>query len=136
MSKSFESPDYWGLLNPDWKLCNRGRRQSPIDFDPLKLLYDPGMGVLNVSKEKANGTLINSGHSVQLVLDPHSPPVIIKGGPLSYNYRVHEILMHFGKSDDRGSEHRINGNMYPAEVSALLEICNVIRFFSCARELG
>ncbi|GFY46980.1 carbonic anhydrase-related protein 10 [Trichonephila inaurata madagascariensis] len=49
----FEScPDYWGLLNPDWKLCNRGRRQSPIDIEPPILLFDPGMGNIEISTEK------------------------------------------------------------------------------------
>ena len=26
-------PQFWGVINPDWRLCNEGRRQSPIDID-------------------------------------------------------------------------------------------------------
>ena len=34
-------PEYWGVINPEWSLCNRGRRQSPIDINPDQLLFDP-----------------------------------------------------------------------------------------------
>ncbi|GFS84745.1 putative carbonic anhydrase-like protein 2 [Nephila pilipes] len=112
-------PDYWGLLNPDWKLCNRGRRQSPIDIEPSILLYDPGMGNIEINREKVNGTLKNTGHSVRFRLDPDSPPVTVNGGPLSYKYRVHEVLLHYGRTDDRGSEHTIAGHAFPGELQIL-----------------
>ncbi|KAG8181908.1 hypothetical protein JTE90_007788 [Oedothorax gibbosus] len=112
-------PDYWGLLNPEWKLCNRGRRQSPIDIQPKILLYDPGLSRIEVEKHKANGTLKNTGHSVRFRLDPDSPAVMVSGGPLSYKYRIHELLLHYGRSDDRGSEHTISGHAFPAELQIL-----------------
>ncbi|GFY32162.1 carbonic anhydrase-related protein 10 [Trichonephila clavipes] len=273
--KACTGPDYWGLLNPDWKLCNRGRRQSPIDIEPSILLFDPGMGNIEINTEKpgverrhcvhhnsefvgflptspglaysliitglsygerhllvttkrislndtvlvvqdwsfegegnilgsrtghyvpiwihdrpnlsachsaitcsfvlgrhgleivfmndnthlhrdkyrkrmplleditrvwtvhhshrtliqiacVNGTLKNTGHSVRFRLDPESPPVTVTGGPLSYKYRAHEVLLHYGRTDDRGSEHTVAGHAFPGEVSALLEICSVI----------
>lgn len=34
-------PDYWGLMNTDWSLCSKGRRQSPVDIRPEQLLFDP-----------------------------------------------------------------------------------------------
>ncbi|GIY24817.1 hypothetical protein CEXT_495801 [Caerostris extrusa] len=37
---------------------------------------------------------------------PQSPPVIIKRWP-AHTTTGYEILMHFGKSDDRGSEHKL-----------------------------
>lgn len=41
-------PDFWGLLNPKWSHCNKGRRQSPIDIDPDLLLFDPGLQAINI----------------------------------------------------------------------------------------
>lgn len=44
MNKSFlskQGPSYWGLLNPDWFLCDKGHRQSPINIDISSLVYDP-----------------------------------------------------------------------------------------------
>ncbi|MCL2162716.1 MAG: carbonic anhydrase family protein [Betaproteobacteria bacterium] len=49
-------PEFWGRMRPEWKLCDEGKRQSPIDFtegkpiavdlDPVKLDYRPGSFVL------------------------------------------------------------------------------------------
>ena len=27
-------PSYWGVINPAWTLCNKGRFQSPININP------------------------------------------------------------------------------------------------------
>lgn len=45
-------PSFWGLINPQWMLCNKGRRQSPIDIEPAKMLYDPNLRPLSVDKHK------------------------------------------------------------------------------------
>ena len=29
-------PAYWGLINPAWTMCNKGRAQSPVNIDPGK----------------------------------------------------------------------------------------------------
>lgn len=44
--------EYWGLLNPKWSHCNRGRRQSPVDINPDSLLYDPGLGDIHVNGDQ------------------------------------------------------------------------------------
>lgn len=49
---SFPGPKYWGVLNPLWKLCSIGKRQSPIDIDPDKLLFDPFLKNLHIDKDK------------------------------------------------------------------------------------
>ena len=41
-------PSFWGLINPDWNLCNNGKRQSPINIDPKNILYDPGLSEIAV----------------------------------------------------------------------------------------
>lgn len=62
--------------------------------------------------------MINTGHSIifQAGNDSHVA-VNITGGPLSYRYRFHEIHIHYGMKDDKGSEHAINGYVFPAEVN-------------------
>ncbi|XP_023707804.1 putative carbonic anhydrase-like protein 1 isoform X2 [Cryptotermes secundus] len=45
-------PAFWGLINPQWPLCTKGRRQSPIDVDPEKLLYDPYLRPVHLDKHK------------------------------------------------------------------------------------
>lgn len=36
-------PAYWGLINPEWWLCTKGRLQSPINIKASKLLFDPNL---------------------------------------------------------------------------------------------
>ena len=45
-------PEFWGILNPDWFLCNKGHRQSPIDIKPGLLLYDPNLKSIFVNKNR------------------------------------------------------------------------------------
>lgn len=61
---------------------------------------------------------MNTGHDVKIVLEDPNPHVInISGGSLTYQYRVCEIMIHYGSSDNIGSEHTIDGQSFPAEVS-------------------
>ncbi|KAH0819235.1 hypothetical protein GEV33_003556 [Tenebrio molitor] len=45
-------PAYWGLMNPQWSMCSRGRRQSPINVEPDKLLFDPHLQHIHLDKHK------------------------------------------------------------------------------------
>lgn len=42
--------------------------------------------------------------------------MIISGGPLSYQYTLTDIALHYGRENNRGSEHTINGVQFPAEI--------------------
>lgn len=54
----FLGPDFWGLLNPEWNLCSKGHRQSPVDVDPAKLLYDPFLRVIHVDKHRVRYSIL------------------------------------------------------------------------------
>ena len=66
-----------------------------------------------------SGTLLNTGRDLRVILDEPSlaHSVNVTGGPLSYQYRITEILLHFGSISSLGSEHTIAGVSFPAEVS-------------------
>ncbi|KAL1455595.1 hypothetical protein WDU94_009679 [Cyamophila willieti] len=114
----FSGPAFWGLINPEWSLCNKGRRQSPVNLEPSKLLYDPNLRPVHIDKIRINGGLTNTGHSVVFTVDNTTRYHInITGGPLSYKYQFHEMHIHYGLQDDVGSEHVINDYVFPAEVS-------------------
>jgi len=71
-----------------------------------------------------DGTLTNTGHDVKLLLDDalnsaSAAYINVSGGPLAYQYRVHELSLHFGRDDAHGSEHSINNQHFPAEVSTV-----------------
>lgn len=117
-------PAFWGLINPEWSLCNKGRRQSPVNLEPQRLLFDPNLRSVHIDKHRISGTISNTGHSVVFTINnetaPNSGtvqvPVNLTGGPLSYRYRFHEIHIHYGLHDQFGSEHSVEGYTFPAEI--------------------
>lgn len=50
----FPGPAFWGLINPEWSLCNRGRRQSPVNLEPQRLLFDPNLRPLHIDKHRVS----------------------------------------------------------------------------------
>lgn len=113
----YSGPAFWGLINPEWSLCNKGRRQSPVDLEPKRLLFDRNLQPLHLDKHAIRGILANTGHGVVFSVDNGTQhPVNISGGPLSYRYQFHEIHLHYGMSDHLGSEHTVDGYAFPAEV--------------------
>lgn len=40
-------------------------------------------------------------------------------GPITGTYRLKQFHVHWGASDDKGSEHTVAGAMFPAEVKSL-----------------
>ncbi|ALC49720.1 CG1402 [Drosophila busckii] len=110
-------PSFWGLINPQWNMCNKGRRQSPIDVVPDKLLFDPYLRPLHIDKHKVSGTLHNTGQSLVFRVDKDTKQhVNISGGPLAYRYQFEEIYIHYGTENIRGSEHFIQGYSFPGEI--------------------
>jgi len=54
-------PDFWGLVNPEWYVCTKGKRQSPINIDPQKLLFDANLRALRIDKHRVRHALLTSG---------------------------------------------------------------------------
>jgi hypothetical protein len=72
IQSSVAGPGFWGLINPQWPLCTKGRRQSPINVEPDKLLYDPHLRPLHLDK-----------HKVRIL----GPPVACTTAQISMKYR-------------------------------------------------
>ncbi|XP_066594826.1 carbonic anhydrase-related protein 10 isoform X1 [Prorops nasuta] len=110
-------PSFWGLINPQWSLCSKGRRQSPINIEPDKLLFDPHLRTVHVDKHRVSGHLHNTGQFLVFRTDREAKTrVNITGGPLAYHYQFEEIYIHYGLDDSHGSEHRVNNYAFPAEI--------------------
>ena len=113
-------PSFWGLINPEWSLCNAGKMQSPVNVDPKGLLYDHTLANINFGSDKTNGHVFNTGHGVSFLLDLGINDMVnISGGPLSYNYPIYDVSLHFGLRDDQGSEHTIDGEHFAGELQLL-----------------
>ncbi|XP_021954193.2 carbonic anhydrase-related protein 10 [Folsomia candida] len=109
-------PAFWGLINPQWSLCSKGRRQSPVNVEPSKLLYDPSLRPIHIDKTPVSGVLRNTGQTVVFTVEKGSSRVNMTGGPLAYRYQFEELYVHYGPEDVVGSEHMIQGISFPAEL--------------------
>ncbi|XLT48996.1 hypothetical protein HN873_041600 [Arachis hypogaea] len=103
---SDRGPSNWGNIKPEWRTCNTGRMQSPIDLKD-KRLQVAKLGPLNLNYNPSNyNTLKNKGHSIQLeILDPTSS-LQINGS----RYILKQLHWH------SPSEHIIDGRRLDLEV--------------------
>jgi len=95
-------PQAWGGLRPEFKLCAKGERQSPIDIregmavdlEPIQFRYQPSAF-----------SVIDNGHTVQVNVAP--------GNSIDVGGRRFELLQfHF----HRPSEERIDGRQFELSV--------------------
>lgn len=94
-----------------------GNRQSPIDVKTAEAQYDAKLGEnsLNLSYDpKRTKNLVNNGHTFQVNIDATGHN--LSGGPLDDHYQLVQFHAHWGKHDDVGAEHTIDGKQYAGEV--------------------
>ena len=95
---------HWGSLSPDYKLCDSGIEQSPIDVvNPLKM----GLTDIIFKYAATPGKIINNGHTIQVNFAAGNGNTIVVDGIL------HELLQfHFHAP----SEHTIAGASFAMEL--------------------
>jgi len=101
-------------------VCNKGERQSPINFPATGLEKGilPELQFENYHTAPDSMTLLNNGHAAKISFTPASggdPPLVLGGG-LQTTYRLAQIHFHWGSVDDKGSEHTVANQSYPLEM--------------------
>jgi carbonic anhydrase len=95
-------PSAWGGLKPEYGICSRGTRQSPIDIrDGIAVELTPP-----VFEYRPSGfSVVDNGHTVQVDVAP--------GNSIVVNGRRYDLVQfHF----HRPSEERINGRQFELSV--------------------
>ncbi|KAJ7338965.1 hypothetical protein JRQ81_012867 [Phrynocephalus forsythii] len=106
-------PDRWHESYPS----ARGNNQSPIAIltknvhsDPILLPwftgYDPG----------ASKTIKNTGKTCRIAFDDTYDRAVLRAGPLDGIYRLRQIHIHWGSTDDKGSEHVVDLTRHAGEI--------------------
>lgn len=106
-------PQDWGKIAP----AAKGLHQSPINICLGDVRYEPWLAAhpLDISYVPSCAkTITNNGHSVQVSIEGHES--YIKGGPFPHKYCLEQFHFHWGGSNDKGSEHLIDGQHFPAEL--------------------
>jgi len=91
-------PEHWARLKPEFSLCGKGQRQSPIDIrDGIPVELDP----IAFDYRPTAFRVIDNGHTVQVNL--------AAGNRITVNGRRYELTQfHF----HRPSEERLNGKQF------------------------
>ncbi|XP_030070681.1 carbonic anhydrase-related protein isoform X2 [Microcaecilia unicolor] len=110
----YEEGVEWGLLFPE----ANGEYQSPINLNSRDALYDPSLLEIHLSPNYVvcrDCEVINDGHTVQIILKSKS---VLVGGPLprGHDYELHEVQFHWGRENQRGSDHTVNFKAFPMEL--------------------
>jgi len=116
-------PHGWSKVAP----AAKGLHQSPINIRPGDVKYDPLLSEHPLEIKyvpTCAKTITNNGHSVQVSIDGHES--FLQGGPFAHKYCLEQFHFHWGASDDKGSEHQIDGQHFVAELHVVhwnTEVC-------------
>ncbi|XP_059972198.1 carbonic anhydrase-related protein isoform X3 [Mesoplodon densirostris] len=110
----YEEGVEWGLVFPD----ANGEYQSPINLNSREARYDPSLLDVRLSPNYVvcrDCEVANDGHAIQVILKSKS---VLSGGPLpqGHEFELYEVRFHWGRENQRGSEHTVNFKAFPMEI--------------------
>lgn len=95
-------PEHWGELSPDFKVCQLGLEQTPVD---LSAGMKGETGPLNFNYRQMPLRIVNNGHTIQVNADPGCSMLI---GQTRYDL----VQFHF----HHPSEHLVDGKAFDMEI--------------------
>ena len=102
-------PSAWGKLKPEYSTCDLGQRQSPIHILASDALTGPAEP-LQLNYLPTSGSVVNTGHTIQVDLDPANPDTLTVRGS---SYRLVQIQFH------HPAETQIDARSFAMEVQLL-----------------
>ncbi|EOA17830.1 hypothetical protein CARUB_v10006231mg, partial [Capsella rubella] len=98
-------PKGWGQINPEWKVCNTGRFQSPIDLtnERVSLIHDQAW---KRQYKPAHAVITNRGHDIMVSWKGDAGKVTIR----QTDFKLVQCHWH------SPSEHTVNGTRYDLEL--------------------
>ena len=101
-----EAPPYWGELDNQYRLCQNGEMQSPIDFNTKKLdsksKFDDA---IQLNYRISDFKVFDNGHTIQVGVEKGNHAII-------HGKKFDLIQFHFHSS----SEHTVDGYQFPLEM--------------------
>merc|ERR1712179_205411 len=104
-------PDQWHTTYP---VAKSGTRQSPVDIVTSSCAADTSLGELKYEYSPTMIKMINTGSSWRMDFSPEGSN--LSGGPLDDDYKILQMHAHWGDKEGCGSEHRLDGKMFDAEL--------------------
>nr|ACO12737.1 Carbonic anhydrase 2 [Lepeophtheirus salmonis] len=105
-------PEKWG---ESFSIGKDGARQSPVAIDTSKVQVIPEFTELKFKYVPDNTKDIeNTGSSWKVNINGTGSS--LTGGPLKDNHELWQYHAHWGSDNAKGSEHRVDGKMFSAEL--------------------
>ena len=112
---NYEDQAAWANLPGSF--CGTGRRQSPINIETASVQESNTLLqnlIFNGYDRVVDGSLANTGHTVQFDPSSSAPGASVMNHEGTYN--LLQFHLHWGEGQRDGSEHRVNGSQYAAEI--------------------
>lgn len=104
-------PSHWGHIHEDWKACEKGHMQSPIDVSDQALVTRQDLGIVRRKYRPAAAIMVNRGHDIMLKWNESAakdgPGGILLNGT---EYMLKQLHWH------SPSEHSIDGKRFDLEL--------------------
>ncbi|KAL5810544.1 hypothetical protein ACOSQ3_027264 [Xanthoceras sorbifolium] len=104
-----KGPKEWGKITPHWRVCTKGKYQSPIDLLDQRVQVLPNLGQLKRDYKPAAAVVKNRGHDIAVMWKGYAGKININGT----DYRLVQCHWHYP------SEHTFNGSRYELELHAV-----------------
>lgn len=106
--EGIESPEHWAELNRNFKTCQKGHDQSPIDLHTDTVF--PSNQKLIIAYLPTHTHIVNNGHTVEFDMDEDNFISVD-----DKRFKLKQLHFH------ADSEHTINGKQFPAEMHLVHE---------------
>ncbi|KAA8998362.1 carbonic anhydrase family protein [Paenibacillus spiritus] len=93
------SPQHWGELEEDFKTCELGKEQSPINIKPSEATINKKLHPVEVKYSPSEVSLVNNGHTVQVSVKGTGNTLTLEGK----TYTLKQFHFHLP------SEHEVDG---------------------------
>ncbi|ELS05517.1 carbonic anhydrase [Xenococcus sp. PCC 7305] len=100
-------PKYWGTISSEYRICQTGLQQSPINF---KQGISADFANFKITSAQVPLKILNNGHSIQINTDPGNLLQLD-----SIYFQLKQFHFH------HPSEHKVRGKSYPMELHLLYE---------------
>ncbi|MGF1486442.1 MAG: carbonic anhydrase [Prochloraceae cyanobacterium] len=97
-------PESWGQLSPDFRVCENGTQQSPINLEHEGTLHANNLHDLDFNYHLSVLKIVNNGHTIQVNPDPDNHLKVA-----GKNFDLLQFHFH------HPSEHVVYGKHYPME---------------------
>merc|ERR1711915_75247 len=120
---NYDKPEMW---EEDYPSCG-GERQSPINLQDAVFQYklEESMNFTDYQEINMENTIIsNNGHTLILKIDEDGDTKALlegEGSLFNGSYKLLQVHFHWGINDLVGSEHTLDGKIFPLEMHLLHE---------------